>query len=83
MVQRPEMPRVPWMPEIPAVPAMPDLSESPARSGDSPTESVPLEPETATSQRAYSTPDSIEVLARLERGEITVEEAMADLDALR
>jgi hypothetical protein len=77
---------MPDLPGIPNIPEVPDLPDPPHPTGE-----VKLEPESFGASESDSTPrrpnyagaDSIEVLARLERGEISVEEAMDELDALR
>ncbi|HEY8684557.1 MAG TPA: hypothetical protein VIO57_03015, partial [Chloroflexota bacterium] len=63
-------------------PELPEASDVTPESGLE-SEAFDSEQVTAPNRREYSAPDSIEILARLERGEISVEEAMADLDALR
>jgi hypothetical protein len=90
--QRPEVPDMPDIPDLPDMPTMPDMPELPnlpdvpdieGRTG-SETESYDGSESATVSQRPdYSSADSIGVLARLERGEITVEEAMEELDELR
>jgi hypothetical protein len=84
--QPPALPDMPEMPNMPEMPGMPDLPDMPDIRGNSPSETEHFdesEAETGPQRPDYSSADSIEVLARLERGEITVEEAMDELDSLR
>jgi hypothetical protein len=79
-----EMPDMPDLPEIPDIPELPDLPDLPHPSGELETENFGASDSNSTPRRPnYTGADSIEVLARLERGEISVEEAMDELDALR
>jgi hypothetical protein len=76
----------PEPPEMPDIPGMPDLSEMPdPGSGISmQTPEAPGSDARSTEHRVdYGSADSISILTRLERGEITIEEAMEKLDALR
>lgn len=78
-----DLPEMPDMPDVPNVPDLPDLPHPTSESELEPENFGSSESETTPSRPNYSGADSIEVLARLERGEITVEEAMQQLDTLR
>lgn len=82
-LEMPEIPDLPEMPHLPEMPEMPDLPELPRMPRFTQSASETLEAEPRTSGRNYTGTDSIEILAQLERGDITVEEAMRQLDELR
>jgi hypothetical protein len=79
----PDLPTMPDMPDMPDLPDLPDLPDSVGGSTSEPERFDSAGSDAAPRRPNYNGADSIGVLARLERGEITVEEAMEQLDELR
>jgi hypothetical protein len=79
----PDLPTMPDMPDMPDLPDLPDLPDSVGESTSEPERFDSAGSDAAPRRPNYNGADSIGVLARLERGEITVEEAMEELDELR